>query len=211
MWTLDRVKRGVGEFLEDQWFDRTRNVQTAGNVSSAASGIAAGELGDSEWYQPARPAHIRQALHEMPAKDVSSYSYVDLGSGKGRTLFVAAELPFYEIIGVEFSRVLHMAACANIRQFRPRAAGCRSIRSLHANAKDFVFPENRMVLYLFNPFGLETMQQVVKNLEGSLEQHPRHVVVVLLWPRHSGEIARMEGMRLRWETREYQIFEVHGA
>ena len=208
--TRDSAVRAVTEFFQDQWFDRTRNVRTSGDMSSAASGITAGELADSEAYQPARPAHIRQALHEISVADVSGYSYVDLGSGKGRTLFIAAELPFREIVGVEFSRLLYEKACANIRSFRFWKVRCRNIQSLHANAKDFAFPENKLVLYLFNPFGYDTMQQVVRNLEASLRRNPRHVIVILLWPQQSELIARIDGMCLRRKTRQYQIFEVHG-
>ena len=208
---LERIVRAVAEFFEDQWFDLTRNVRTSGDVSLRSAGIATDELKDSESYQPARPAHIRQALREMPVHDVSHFSYVDLGSGKGRTLFVAAELPFRQITGVEFSRRLHGEACANIRRFRARKRGCGNITSLHANAKDFVFPEGKMVLYLFNPFGFATMQHVLDNLEASLRRYPRHTIILLLWPRCADQVARVAGMQLRWETKQYQIFEAHGA
>ena len=212
---VERIARAVSEFFEDQWFDRSRNVSTSSNVSLQAAGIVAENFEDSEYYQPARPAHIRRALHDMPVKDVSDLSYIDLGSGKGRTLFIAAELPFRQITGVEFSPLLHEKACANIRRFRPWKPwnhwkrGCRQIASLHQNAKDFVFPDGKMVLYLFNPFGSATMQHVIENLEASLKRHPRHVIVVLLWPRCGDQFAAVKGMHLRRQTRQYQIFEVN--
>jgi hypothetical protein len=145
-----------------------------------AAGITAEAVRDSELYQPARPAHIRQALREMPVQDVSGISYIDLGSGEGRTLFIAAELPFKQIIGLEFSTVLHEQACANIRRFQPihlsgsRKRRCTNITSLHKNAKEFAFPEGKIVLYLFNPFGSATMRCVLSNLEASLKRYPRH-------------------------------------
>ncbi len=205
-WAGD-VVRGVAEFFEDQWFDRTRNVRTSGNLSLGDSGLAAS--GDSEWYQPARPAHIRRALRELSVRDLSGYSYVDLGSGKGRSLFVAAELPFRQITGVELSRRLHEVACANIGRFRYRTQGCTDLRSRNENASEFVFPEGKLVLYLFNPFGAGTMRQVLGNLETSLTRNPRHVVVVLLWPRCEDQVAAMEGMHLLRKRKEYQIFEAH--
>ncbi|MDQ2832552.1 MAG: class I SAM-dependent methyltransferase [Acidobacteriota bacterium] len=206
---VERIFRTASEFFEDQWFDLSRNVRTSGNVSLQTAGVARDQHPDSEFYQPARPAHIRQALHEIPVQNVSDYSYIDLGSGKGRTLFIAAELPFRQITGVEFSRMLHDQTCENIRRFRHRKQGSSNIASLHRNAKDFVFPENRLVLYLFNPFGSETMQHVLNNLEASLKRNPRHVVILLLWPRCSDQVAAIEGMSLRRETRQYQIFEAH--
>lgn len=208
---VDRVVRAVTEFFEDQWFDLSRNVHTSWDVSLQNAGIAAEKFHDSEYYQPARPAHIRRALREMPVQDVSDFTYVDLGSGKGRTLFIAAELPFRQIIGVEFSRLLHEQACANIRRFRLWKRGCRNITSLHANAKEFMFPDGKIVLYMFNPFGSATMGHVLNNLETSLKRHPRHVIVLLLWPCCSDQVAAMEGMCLRRETRQYQIFEAHAS
>ena len=204
---VQQLVRLLTEFLEDQWFDRSRGVRTSGNVSLQTAGIAAGQIRDSEFYEPARPAHIRRALREMPIQDVSSFSYVDLGCGKGRSLFVAAELPFRQIIGVEFSPLLHEQSCANIRRFRPRTSGCRRILSLHQDAKDFAFPEGNIVLYLFNPFGAATMQSVLDNLDTTRKRHPCHVIIILLWPRCADQVAAMEGMHLRRHTREYQIFE----
>ena len=207
--SVQGIVRAIAEFFEDQRFDLPRNIRTSGNTLLLSAGIAAEEIHDSELYVPARPAHIRQALRAMPVEDVSDFSYVDLGSGKGRTLFVAAELPFKEIIGVEFSRLLCEQACANVRRFRSWKRGCRHITPVYGNAKDFLFPEGKMVLYLFNPFGAATMRCVLSNLDASLKRNPRHVIIILLWPRCGDQVAALEGMRLRRETRKYQIFEAH--
>jgi SAM-dependent methyltransferase len=197
----------MAEFCEDQWFDRTRRVHTSRNLSLDQAGLTAPEARDGHMYQPARPHHIRRALTELPVRDLSDFTYVDLGSGKGRTLFVAAEHPFRQIIGVEFSPMLHRDACENIRRYRDPRPG--RIVSMHADAKDFVFPDTRLVVYLFNPFGPETMQRVLRNLAGSLDQRPRHVLVVLLWPRCEDMVAAMDGMRLIRRTPQYQIFEAY--
>ncbi len=206
-WHVWNTLRLIGEFFEDQWFDRTRNVQTSGDVPLLAAGYTPEQFADSEYYMPARPHHIRRALREMPVYDVSTYSYIDLGSGKGRSLFVAAELPFRQIVGVEFSPVLARQAERNMRRFRPRRADRPPIESLHQNARDFEFPVSNIVLYLFNPFGAETLQCVLDHLDAQRRQHPCIVVVILLWPQQSHLVAALEGMRLTTQKREYQIFE----
>ena len=208
-YAAEGLVRTVRETLQDQWFDRTRHVHTSGEVTLRAAGIDVETQRDSEQYQPARPHHIRQALREIPVRNHASYSYVDLGSGKGRSLFLAAELPFHGITGVEFSKVLNDQACANIRTFRHRGRRCHQMASLHANARDFVFPEGRIVLYMFNPFGAETMQVVLDHLAESLRRRPRHAVVVLLWPQCQDQVARMPGMRLVRKTPRHMIFEAH--
>ena len=214
----DRVEpqvRAVREFFQDQWFDRTRRVHTSGEVTLRAAGVDEAAFQDSEAYQPARPGHIRQALREIGVEDVSAYNYVDLGSGKGRSLFVAAEHGFRSITGVELSPRLHAIASENIRRFRGWSwrggSDCRTIRSLNMDATQFEFPAGSLVLYMFNPFGVSTVRQVLANLERSLRGERRHVVVVLLWPQWEREVARIEGMRLRGRREEWRIFEVgHG-
>jgi hypothetical protein len=204
----DRM-REVGEFFQDQWFDRTRHVHTSGDVSLALAGISAAEVPDSEYYVPARPEHIREALRAIPVEDVSSYSYIDLGSGKGRTLFVAADLPFRQIIGVELSNQLNEMACRNVTTFDWRKRQSREIKAIQMNAADFQFPAGPMVIYMFNPFGEDTMGRVLGNLAASLERDPRHVIIILLWPRCGNQVMRLNGMRLISQVRHFEIFEAH--
>lgn len=201
--------RTIYEFFQDQWFDRTRHVRTSGNVPLTMAGIPAEEVRDSELYVPARPGHIREALRGMPVSNVSGYTYIDLGSGKGRTLFVAAELPFRRIIGVEFSINLHQLACLNAGTFRWGKRRGGEIRCIHMNAAEFQFPEGPLVLYMFNPFGAATMERVLENLASSLVTDPRHVIVTLLWPRCGDQVARVEGMRLVCKGAYFEIFEAH--
>ncbi len=200
--------RLVGEFFEDQWFDRTHSISTSGDVLLSAAGIAPEAAGDSEYYMPARPRHIRRALRAMPVRDVSDFTYIDLGCGKGRSLFVAAELPFSKVVGVELSAILYRQSCMNIRSFQSAVKrGCKGIETVHRNAQDFIFPEGNLVLYLFNPFGAATMGRVLENLDSARNKHPRHVVVILLWPKCGDQVAALKGMRLHCETKQYQIFE----
>lgn len=197
--------RALGELFQDQWFDLSRNVRTSGNVSLAKAGIEAGAFRDSEIYQPARPAHIRRSLREIPVSDLSSFTYIDLGSGKGRTLFIAAEFAFKQVMGVELSQGLHQQACANIRRFRFCKRRCRNIEAHHQNAADFPFPSGDLVLYLFNPFGRATMERVLANLQNALAAEARQLIVILLWPRCADQVAAM-GLRVVRETPQYQIF-----
>jgi hypothetical protein len=59
---------------------------------------------------------------------------------------------------------------------------CRSICAVCANAVDFKFPPDNLVLYLFNPFGEATLRTVIANLETSLRETPRRVYVIYVKP-----------------------------
>ncbi|HWW98791.1 MAG TPA: class I SAM-dependent methyltransferase [Edaphobacter sp.] len=218
---LDSLKNGVKERVracEDWWFDTTRHVQTSGLVRrpSSASKIV-GELRDSNMYGPVRVANAHAALRDLPlghtqnggagGGDYSQYTFIDMGSGKGRVLFVAAEYPFRKVMGVEFSKDLHEEAVANLKQYKYSGRRCADIEPVLADAREFEFPEDNLVIYLFNPFGEEVTGRMLENLERSLEKHPRHVIVVMLWPEHSDVVERMAMMRVYRKTRRHHIYE----
>ena len=192
--------------IEEWWFDRSRGVRTAGNASfrETADAVGAG-TGDGEIYVPARVANGRAAIAEAPVRDRAGYTFVDLGSGKGRMLFVAAEMGFGRCVGVEFSRSLEAQAAENIRRFRRRRGA--ALESVLADAAEFRFPAGNLVIYMFNPFGAETMKRVLGNLARSIAEAPRHVVVVLLWPEQGAMVAGVPGLRQVRVTRRHEIYE----
>jgi SAM-dependent methyltransferase len=192
--------------VEEWWFDATRHVLTSGNASPDARKIVGG-MRDSQIYVPVRVANAHAALRDLPPKPHSEYTFFDVGSGKGRVLFVAAEYPFRKIRGVEFAGELHEQAQANISRYRHRRQRCVDIASIHADAAEFDFPNENLVLYLFNPFGPEVLGRMLAKLEQSIERHPRHVIVVLLWPENSEMVAKMRWMREYRRTRRYHIYQ----
>ncbi len=58
-----------------------------------------------------RLAISQEAVAQTMLQD---FTFIDLGSGKGRVLLMASEYPFQKIIGVEFMPELHRAAQKNI-------------------------------------------------------------------------------------------------
>jgi SAM-dependent methyltransferase len=216
---LDTLKSGVKERVracEDWWFDTSRHVQTSGLVQRPRTAAQiVGEIRDSHMYGPVRVANAHAALRDLPlggtqgggGGDYSQYTFIDVGSGKGRVLFVAAEYPFRKVMGVEFSNALHDDALANLKQYKFPKRRCADIEPVHADAREFEFPNDNLVIYLFNPFGPEVMERMLANLERSLKSHPRHVIVVMLWPDHSDVVERMAIMRVYRKTRRHHIFE----
>jgi SAM-dependent methyltransferase len=90
-------------------------------------------------------------------------TFIDLGCGKGRALLVAARLGFKQVIGVEFAHELAGIARKNLGVMRiPNAA------VVEADAAEYRFPDNDMVVYLYNPFSKEVMEKVLENLRESL-------------------------------------------
>ena len=128
-------------------------------------------------YQPTEPA----AFHEMVGGlgiDFSQFVFVDLGSGKGRTLLMASDYPFHRIVGVELLPSLHRIAQENIRKYSSEKQRCFQIKSILGPGEAFAFPPNPTVLFLFNPFPESVLEKVMQNLERSLRESPRPVYVI---------------------------------
>jgi predicted RNA methylase len=120
------------------------------------------------------------------------FVFVDLGSGKGRVLCLAAEFPFKEIIGVELSPELNAIAHTNLRVFSPAWRRCDRIRTICRDAAEFSFPEEPLMVFMFNPFGPVVLQKVLHRLEASLAAARRAIHVLYYQPLHETVFASSE-------------------
>ena len=194
--------------VEDWWFDRVRHVDTAGDAVPHPAKDTVGPVRDGNVYGPSRAKNVRALLRTLPVADPREYTFVDIGSGKGRVLLLAAELPFKRVIGVEYSAGLHRVAEENLRRFRRRKGGCTDVEAVQGDAAEYAFPAGKLVVFLANPFGPEVMGNMLRHLVESVEREPRHVVVALLWPEQGEMVAKTEGFRLREKTRRWEIYEL---
>src|SRR5262249_30052019 len=101
-------------------------------------------------YQPTDPAEFCEIMAALPP-DLHEFTFVDLGSGKGRTLLMASEYSLRRIIGVEVLPELHCAALENTNAYNSSTQQCRRIESICADATAFPLPEDPLILYFFNP------------------------------------------------------------
>lgn len=132
-------------------------------------------------YQPTDPAAFHEMLDTLQQQtqlDWRDFTFVDLGSGKGRTLLMASDYPFQRIIGVELLPSLDQIAKENLEKYKSESQQCFALASICADATTFDFPNEPLVLFLFNPFPRAGLKQVLNNLETSLRAHPRTVYVL---------------------------------
>lgn len=206
---LNRIKSAVSlkvRAAEDWWFDRTRHVNTAAVPVPYRATDTTGPQRDGYVYGPARARNVRAALAALAIGDPSNYTFIDLGSGKGKVLFVAAELPFKRVIGVEYSAAMHRDAESNLRTLRPGTSTTR-IELVHCDAATYDFPGGNLVLFMFNPFGPEITGLVMRNLQDAIRREPRHVVIIMLYPELAHIVAGTPGLRQAVRTRRFEIYE----
>jgi len=184
------------------------------NTTSAAVGWRDRLLGVfHSAYQPTEPALFHAMLDALAADshlDFRAFTFLDLGSGKGRTLLMASDYPFRRILGVELLPALEGIARDNLRQYKNDAQQCFVVESLCADATTFVFPDEPLVIYLFNPFPETGMLQVVENLERSLRANPRPVYVLYHNPVLEHVLTASTALLKMGGTHQYSVFMAQG-
>lgn len=190
--------------VQGAWFDYRRHIVTAPTAEERRSQRRPSD--DWSLYIPARPASARAALQALPVREPRDYTLIDIGSGKGRVMFLAAEYPFRRVVGVESVGELHSAAERNIQRYRHRARRCPWIEAVHARAQDYALPAGPLVLFLFNPFPADVMALVMRRVARSLEQLPRPIWLILLFPELAPIIQSVTTLRLQQQTRRYHIY-----
>jgi SAM-dependent methyltransferase len=168
--TPEHHRRRYGD-MEYDWEHRV-------NTTSGTVGWRARLLGlFHSPYQPTEPALFQEMMASLPI-EFDQFTFVDLGSGKGRTLLMASEYPFRKIVGVELIADLHCVAEANIHDYRSPTQRCLQIESVQADAREFALPNEPLVLYLFNPLTEHALSEVLRELKKSVGRVPRPVWIV---------------------------------
>jgi SAM-dependent methyltransferase len=179
---LEFVRDSTPERRRQRYGDAEYDWEHRVNTTSAAVGWRERLLGVFHSpYQPTEAALFHQmldALRRQSRSDFHDFVFVDLGSGKGRTLLMASDYPFQRIVGVELLPALHLAAQENLSKYRSESQKCFALESICADATEFAFPAEPMVLYLFNPFPEAGLKRMMANLELNLRAHPRAVYVL---------------------------------
>jgi SAM-dependent methyltransferase len=166
----------------DRQFDRRFGTETSGRVELDSLTVLGENRARGVYFESTPTALFRFFLSNITV-DHAKFTFVDLGSGKGRTLLMASDYPFKRIVGVEFSRELHERALANIAVYRSASQSCIDIRSVNADATSFEFPATPLFVYAYNPFDEQVMTAVLRNLLQSLAQSPRETVLMYYNPR----------------------------
>jgi SAM-dependent methyltransferase len=197
--SLPQRKRQRYGDIEYDWEERVDT--TAATVSGR--GRLLGLLNSP--YQPVEPALFRHMMNSL-AIDFSQFTFVDIGSGKGRAVLLAAEFPFQRIIGIELLPELNRIAEENIRKFL-RAHPRSPTMEVHCvDAGDFVFPVEAAVLFLNNPLPETALARLLEHLERSLGERPRPTFLLYANPVRESVIAQCAWLVKITGTQPYAVF-----
>jgi SAM-dependent methyltransferase len=156
-------------------------------------------------YQPIEPELFREILGSLEI-DFGEFAFIDIGSGKGRALLLAAEYPFLRAVGVELLPELNAVAEENIRKFLIDKRACGEIQAICGDATEFAFPAEPLVVFLFNPLPEAALRKLTGNLATSLREKPRPVLVIYANPVFEDVVARCATLTKIGGTHQYSVF-----
>jgi hypothetical protein len=170
------LSRRVSKYVPSD-FDLEHGVDTSGIVRISEMEIGSSNYIHGVFYKASSPKVV-SAIFQRLNLSWERFHFIDIGSGKGLVLMVAAGYPFRRVSGVEFAADLHRIAEANIAKFAANRKLNMPIRSVCADAAEFEFPSEPLLLYFYEPFALPVVRQVLKNLENSYIEHRREIIII---------------------------------
>ena len=171
--------------VDDTRYDDQHGTNTSGIVPTRNLDIPE----DSTRWQAnlflASPARITRYMIEAQLSaapiDPEDYSFVDYGSGKGRSTLVAAEYPFKRVIGIEISAELTVIARQNAKKVKSRCTA--PIEFFCTDARKFLLPEGNLFLHMYHPFGQDILREVLSGIreQAIATEQPRRILIPYLF------------------------------
>lgn len=161
---------------DDREFDARYGIDSALAFVDPAD-VQGSNFNGQYFYLASTVAKFRRMLDRLDIRH-EDFTFIDLGSGKGRTVLLAGERPFKRVVGVEYSRSLHEIAQQNIEKYPLKKAG--SFESVLSDVAAYDFPPGPLLVYNYNSFGDEVLAQVLENLDRAAQAQPRQVLLIFL-------------------------------
>lgn len=155
-------------------YDQRLGIDTSGFVDPDQLGI---EEGEGRAYM-GTPPRIADFLIDTVARPARGFTFLDVGSGKGRVLLIASRFPFRRVIGFEYSGQMNAIAMSNIRQFAKHYPDMAPVEIVSGDATRLPLPEDPLVMFLYNPFGPSLMRDFAAAVKASYERKPRKIICI---------------------------------
>lgn len=120
---------------------------------------------------------------------------IDLGSGPGRAVLVAATFRLRRVIGVEREMMLHELAQRNLRTSRlPRRT--TRIDLVCSDVLDYRLPDDVTVVFMYNPFRGPVFRRAIDEILRSVDARPRRLRLVYVNPQEHDHLVATGRFRL---------------
>ena len=154
-------------------------------------------------YMPVSYTLLEEIFEQLPA--TIRTHFLDMGSGKGRALCVAAQAGFKKVTGLDFSKSLCNAATENLNKTKEQIATF-NFKVINNDAFYFEIPDDVDCIFFFNPFDEIIMSGVVNNIFISLKNNPRKLTILYVNPLHK-ELFLKAGFKETWYSKKMKYIE----
>jgi SAM-dependent methyltransferase len=211
-WLADKLSWKLFELRQrrqdvvNRRFDRVHGTDTAGSVLLAAAGVSEldaqrGNLVYRPLWESSFHATMRRLRRSLGA-ELARYTFIDIGSGKGKLLLLATRYPFKRIIGVEYAPALHAIAMSNVAQFTRSGNATGNISPVQGDATTFALPPGPIVAMLFNALDRATTARLVVSLVAQRTESNDPIFLIYENARRAKEIGTALAVPHPWETLE---------
>jgi SAM-dependent methyltransferase len=166
--------------VEDSFFDRRHGTETGRAVDSDQFEANLANRAHAVRYKATKARPFLALLRHLRLPAGSTF--VDVGSGKGRVLLLAAQQNFKRVVGIEFSPTFCERARQNIDIFRARIQPLTPIEVIQADITQHEWRGDENVFFLYNPFDAVILSRFVENVRRSVAAHPRQVWLIYSAP-----------------------------
>jgi hypothetical protein len=197
-------------------YDSLHAVDTATELPLASVGVPLTDVARGNGvYRPVTETLFRQAMASVRI-DVPAFTFIDIGSGKGKVLFMASDLPFKRIIGIEYASGLHEIAVRNTATYRSEGRKCTVVDPVHADALAYTLPPGPLLLFIFNALAPDFMRALLEKLDRSAaSDEGRPVILIYTNIRSVGEVGNvfdgLQNLRTVQRTRNFVVIANAGA
>lgn len=134
---------------------------------------------------------INKAFYKIPLR-FSDIHLLDIGCGSGKAMVMGMKHGFKEVSGVDLDLESLQQAKHNCAQMREYGSDT-GYHLYTVDASVFDIPHGVNLVYLFNPFGILTLKQVLANVNAYAKKMGSPVYVIYLNPKHDFVFSEMEG------------------
>lgn len=173
---LKRLILSGYSFFYDRYYDAKYGYDTCSWVPVDKLDVEDSQKEHAVIYQATRVIPLRRLFKKLNIP--KDHSFIDIGSGKGRVLLIAAEYGFEEVKGIEFSSNLTTIANKNISKYRTQYKSNTFFDVINIDAAHYKFNNIEDVFFLYNPFDEVILEKVLDNICKSLKEHKRRVWMI---------------------------------
>ena len=148
------------DYFLNLYFDYQYGIKTCRKIPLHHLDIRSKNITYAKPYQGTNFRLLNQIFRKLSIKH-ENYNFIDLGSGLGRTLFVAANYPFKQIIGVEFAQNLVESSYQNLKLAQRKLKKDLNIKLVNEDILNFTPPEGPNIYFLFKFTIFSKLSQII--------------------------------------------------